>query len=68
MRLLGLILSLGAIVWVLYQAAGGKDAETVIPESYQESMKDAKSVEQALQDSLIERMDPKVIEEADGSP
>ncbi len=51
MRLLGMILALGAIGWLLYSAAGGEDAETVIPESYQQSLDKARGV-QDLVDGL----------------
>ncbi len=51
MRLIGLILALGAIMWVMYQAAGGDDAETMVPVEYQKSVEKAKSVEQTLQDA-----------------
>ena len=56
MRLIGLILSLGAIAWVLYQAAGGDEAETAIPVEYQKSLDTAKGVEQSLQDATQKRM------------
>ncbi len=45
MRLLGMILALGAIGWLLYNAAGGEDAQSVIPESYQESLEKAQGVQ-----------------------
>ena len=51
MRLIGLILSLAAIAWVLYQAAGGDEAETAIPVEYQKSLDTARGVEQSLQDA-----------------
>jgi hypothetical protein len=56
MRLIGLILALGAIGWVLYQAAGGGEAETAIPVEYQKSLDKANDVEQALQDATQKRM------------
>ena len=56
MRLIGLILSLGAICWVLYQAAGGGEAETAIPAEYQKSADKAKGVEQAVQDAAQKRL------------
>lgn len=56
MRMLGMILSLGAIGWVLYQAAGGGEAETAIPENYQQSMDKAKSLEQSMQDAVNKNM------------
>ena len=57
MRLLGLILALGAICWVLYQAAGGGKAETAIPVEYQKDMTKAKDVEQAMQDAAKKSME-----------
>ncbi len=57
MRLLGLILALGAICWVLYQAAGGGEAETAIPVEYQKSLKTAKGVEQSMQDAARKSME-----------
>jgi preprotein translocase subunit SecG len=56
MRYIGLILALGVIGWVLYQAAGGGKAETAIPESYQQSLGKAKGVEQAMQDAAKKSM------------
>jgi len=56
MRLLGLILSLGAIGWVLYQASGGDKSEGIIPEGYNQSMQKAESVEQTIQDAAQMRM------------
>ncbi len=45
MRLLGMILALGAIGWLLYTAAGGEDAETAIPQGYQQSLEKAQGVQ-----------------------
>ncbi len=56
MRLLGMILALGALGWVLYQASGGGKNEGVIPESYQQSMEKAQGVEQTVQDAAHLRM------------
>ena len=56
MRLIGLILALAAITWVLYQAAGGGEAETAIPVEYQKSLDKTKGVEQALQDAAQKSM------------
>jgi hypothetical protein len=56
MRLIGLILALGAIGWVLYQAAGGGEAETAIPVEYQKSLDKASGVEQALMDASQKSM------------
>jgi hypothetical protein len=51
-----MILALGAIGWVLYQASGGKDGDGAIPESYQESMKKAEGVEQTVKEAAELRM------------
>ena len=56
MRLIGMVLALGAIVWVMLQAAGGGDAETVIPESYQQSINKAQDLEQSMQEAANEKM------------
>ncbi len=57
MRYIGLILALGAICWVLYQAAGGGKAESVIPVEQQRSLDKAKGVEQAMQDAAKKSME-----------
>jgi len=56
MRLIGMILALGAIGWVLYQASGGKEGDGVVPESYQQSMKKAEGVEQTVKEAAELRM------------
>lgn len=63
MRLIGMILALGAIGWVLYQASGGKEGDGAIPESYQQSLKKAEGVEQTVQEAAQLRM--KDIEQGD---
>jgi len=57
MRLLGIILALGALCWVLYRAAGGGEEETAVPAEYQESLNQAKDVEQALRDASQKSME-----------
>lgn len=57
MRYVGLILALGVIGWVLYQAAGGGKAETAIPVQYQKSVNTAKTVEQSMQDAARKSME-----------
>ena len=57
MRLIGLIFALAAIMWTLYQASGGKDSESVIPEEYQRSLEKAESVEQTMKDSAQQRLE-----------
>lgn len=56
MRLLGMILALGAIGWVLYNASGGGEAESIIPESYQQSLDKAKGVQSMVNDSAEQRL------------
>ncbi len=57
MRIIGMILSLGAIMWVLYQSAGGGEAETVIPEGQQAALNKAKDLESSMQSALEKRME-----------
>ncbi|MCR9105219.1 MAG: hypothetical protein NXI15_08020 [Gammaproteobacteria bacterium] len=56
-RLIGLILALGAMSWVLYQAAGGDDAESVIPQAHQDAMQQAQELEASLQVSLEQKLE-----------
>lgn len=56
MRLLGMILALGAIGWILYTASGGGEAESIIPESYQQSLDKAKGVQGMVNDSAEQRL------------
>ena len=56
MRLLGMILALGAIMWVLFQASGGDKADGIIPEEYQKSMEKAEGVEKTIQDAAQLRL------------
>ena len=56
MRLIGMILALGAIGWVLYQASGGRDGDGAIPESYQQSIQKAESTEQKVKDAAQLRL------------
>lgn len=57
MRIIGMILSLGAVMWVLYQSAGGGEAETVIPEGQQAALNKARNLESAMQSALQKRME-----------
>ena len=56
MRLISMILSLGAIMWVLYQMSGGEDTEGIIPEEHIQSMEKASGVEQTVQDAAQQRL------------
>ena len=56
MRFIGMLLALGAITWVLYQASGGGEAESVIPQSQQKSLEKAKNLEQALHAQTQKRL------------
>ena len=56
MRLLGMILALGAIMWVLFQASVGDKTDGIIPEEYQKSMEKAEGVEKTLQDAAQLRL------------
>jgi len=51
-----MLLSLGAIMWVLYQMSGGDDSEGIIPEEHIQSMEKANSVEKTLQDAAQKRL------------
>lgn len=57
MRLIGLILALGAMTWVMYQVAGGDDAETAIPVGHQKALEKAGGVEQKLMDATKDKME-----------
>ena len=51
MRLLGMILALGAIGWLLYQASGGDRSDGAIPAGYQQSLEKARGVEQTVKEA-----------------
>ena len=57
MRFIGILIALGVLGWVLYQASGGDDNPGVIPESYQQSMEKAEGVEQTVQDAAQKRLE-----------
>ncbi len=57
MRLIGLVLSLGAIAGCCTRLAGGDDAETVIPVEHQRALDTAKGVEQSMQDAAKKSME-----------
>ena len=57
MRLIGLILALGAITWVMFQLSGGDNAETAIPVGHQKALQKAGGVEQNLMDATQKKMD-----------
>ncbi|MCX2973938.1 hypothetical protein EYC87_10140 [Halieaceae bacterium IMCC8485] len=57
MRLLGMLLALGAIGWVLYNASGNGESDTIIPESYQQSLDKAQGVEEMVKDAAEQRLD-----------
>ena len=50
-------------MWVLYQVAGGDDAEGIVPEEHIQSMEKARSVEQTIQDTAQQRL--KEVDEID---
>ena len=56
MRLISMILSLGAVMWVLFQMSGGDDTEGIIPQEHIQSMDKASGVEQTLQDAAQKRL------------
>ena len=51
MRLIGMVLSLGVIIWVMVQAAGG-DGESVISQGHQDALEKARALETTVQDSF----------------
>lgn len=57
MRFIGMLLALGAITWVLYQATGGGEADSVISEGHQKSLEKAKNLEKTLQIQSQKRLD-----------
>ena len=57
MRLLGLMLALGAICWLLYQASGGGAAKTAVPVEYQKSVEKANNVGKAMEDAARKSME-----------
>ena len=57
MRLLGMLLALGAGGWVLYNASGSGESDTIIPESYQQSLDKAQGVEEMVKDAAEQRLD-----------
>ena len=57
MRFIGLILALGAIAWVLYQASGGDHSETVLSEGHQQALEKAEGVEETVMDATQKRME-----------
>ena len=56
MRLISMIISLGAIMWVLFQMSGGDDTEGIIPQEHIQSMDKATGVEQTVQDAAQRRL------------
>ena len=57
MRLLGMLLALGAMGWVLYNASCNGESDTIIPESYQQSLDKAQGVEEMVKDAAEQRLD-----------
>ena len=57
MRLLGMLLALGAMGWLLYNASGSGESDTIIPESYQQSLDKAQGVEEMVKDAAEQRLD-----------
>ena len=51
MRLLGMVLALGAIGWVLYTASGGGKNDSIIPTGYQQSLEKAENVEESVHEA-----------------
>ncbi len=49
MRLIGMVLALGVIVWGMVQASGGSQSESVISQGQQQALEKAHSLESKLQ-------------------
>jgi len=43
--------------WVLYNASGSGESDTIIPESYQQSLDKAQGVEEMVKDAAEQRLD-----------
>lgn len=56
MRILGLVFALGIITWVMLQAAGGPEAESVISQGHQDALQKAQDVEAAVQDAVDDKL------------
>jgi len=56
MRMISLVLALGAIVWVMMQVAGGGNSGTVVSEGHQQALEKAESLEQTLQQDLQDNL------------
>jgi len=52
-----MLLALGAMGWVLYNASGSGESDTIIPESYQQSLDKAQGVEEMVKDAAEQRLD-----------
>jgi hypothetical protein len=50
-----MILALGAIAWLLYESAGGGEADGVIPQSYQQSLDKASGVQDMVDSAALQR-------------
>ncbi|MGB1140524.1 MAG: hypothetical protein ACPG1A_06455 [Halioglobus sp.] len=56
MRMISLVLALGAIVWVMMQVTGGGNNDTVVSEGHQQALKKAESLEETLQQDLQDNL------------
>ncbi|MFK7976195.1 MAG: hypothetical protein AB8C02_08660 [Halioglobus sp.] len=66
MRLIGMILALGVILWVMLEASGGGNSDSVIAAGHQDAMEKAQSVESALQGAAQRNLQGILGEEAPG--
>ena len=53
MRILGMILALGAVAWVMLQAGGG---DTVVPQGQQQALEKARNLEQSVHEATTQRL------------
>lgn len=49
MRLIGMLLALGAIGWALYQGSGGGQSDSAIPKGQRQALEKAEDLEKSLQ-------------------
>lgn len=57
MRLIGMLLALGAIGWALYQGSGGGQSDSAIPEGQRQALEKAGKLEQSLQAAAQQRLE-----------
>jgi hypothetical protein len=56
MRLIIVLLALGAIGWMFLQASGPEQGDGALPAGYQDSLEKARDLEQSVQDAADNRL------------